>query len=197
MHSLYFSLFTLPQPWSHSYHVVNFLFCDFSFGSLCREHHSQFSFNLQVSLNTRHRLLFFSPSVISYCNPMPAACQASRVLHCLPEFAQTLAHWINDATQPSHPLSSPSLAFNFSQHQDVSNEPALRIRWPKYWSFSISLSNEYSGLISFRIDWSELLAVQGTPKSLLQHDSSKAPVPQLSAFFMVQTHIHIWLLGKP
>ena len=69
-----------------------------------------------------------------------------------------------------------------------SREPALPIRWPKYWnfSFSISPSNEYSGLISFRIDWFDLLAVQGTLKSLLQHHSSKASIPRHSAFFMVQ-----------
>ena len=70
-----------------------------------------------------------------------------------------------------------------------SNESVLRIRWPKYWSFSISPSNEYSGLISFRIDWFDLLSVQGTLKSLLQHHSSKASVLQCSAFFIVQlTH---------
>ena len=67
-----------------------------------------------------------------------------------------------------------------------SNEMALRIRWPKYWSFSISPSNEYSGLISFRIDWLDLLAVQGTLKSFLQHHSSKASILQRSAFFMIQ-----------
>ena len=66
-----------------------------------------------------------------------------------------------------------------------SNELALHIRWPKYWSFSFSLSNDYSGLISFRIDWFDLLAVQGTLKSLLQHHSSKASILQCSAFFMV------------
>ena len=74
-----------------------------------------------------------------------------------------------------------------------SNESALGIRWPKYWSYSfnISPSNEYSGLISFRMDWLDLLAVQGTLKSLLQHHSSKASILQCSAFFMVQIHIHI------
>ena len=79
------------------------------------------------------------------------------------------------------------------------NESALHIRWPKYWTFSfgISLSNEYSGLISFRIDWFDLLAVQGTLKSLLQDHNSKASVLKLSAFFMVQFYIHIWLLEKP
>ena len=82
-----------------------------------------------------------------------------------------------DAVQPSHLLSSPSPpAFNLSQHQDLSNESVFHIRWPKYWSFSFSISpsNEYSGLFSFRIDWFDLLAVQETFKSLLQHHSSKA-----------------------
>ena len=92
------------------------------------------------------------------------------VHHQLPEFAQTHVHRIGDAIQPSYPLSSPSSAFNLSQHQVFSSESVLCIRWPKYWSFSfsISLPNEYSGLISFRMDWLDLLAVQGTLKSLFQ-----------------------------
>ena len=90
---------------------------------------------------------------------------------------------------PSHPLSSSSPhAFNLSQHHVFSSESVLHIRWPKYWSFSFSISpsNEYSGLISFRIDWFDLLAVQGTLKSLLQHHSSKASILQCSAFFIGQ-----------
>ena len=80
------------------------------------------------------------------------------------------ARMLEWAIQPSHPLSSPSPpAFNLSQHQGFSNESVLPIRWPKYWSVSISPSNEYSGLISFRIDWFDLRVVQGTLKSLLQH----------------------------
>ena len=89
------------------------------------------------------------------------------VLLQLPEFAQTHVHLASDAIQPLRPLSSPSPhALNLSQHQAISNESVLHIRWPKYWSFSfsISLSNEYSGLISFRIDWFDLIAVQGTLK---------------------------------
>ena len=99
------------------------------------------------------------------------------VHHQLPEPTQTHVHRVGDAIQPSHALLSPSPpAFNLSQHQGLFNELVLCIRWPKYWSFSfsISLSNEYSGLISFMIDWLDLLAVQGTLKSLLQHHSSKA-----------------------
>ena len=100
--------------------------------------------------------------------------------------------------QPSHPLSSPSPpAFNLSQHQDLF-QGVLQIRWPKHWSFSFSISpsNEYSGLISFRIDWLDLLAVQGTLKSLLQHYSSKASILQCSAFFMVQLSHPYMTTGK-
>ena len=113
------------------------------------------------------------------------------VHHQLPELAQTHVHWAGDAIQPSRPLSSPSPpAFNLSQYfiPVFPNESALHIRWPKYWSFSfnISPSNEYSGFISFRIDWFDLLAVQGTFKSLLQHHSLKASILWHSVFFMVQ-----------
>ena len=103
--------------------------------------------------------------------------------------SQTHVHRVDDAVQPSHPLSSPSPpTFNLCQHQGLSSESALPIRWPKYWSFSFSISpsNEYSGLISFRIEWFDLLAVQGTLKSLLQHHSSKASILWCSAFFTVQ-----------
>jgi len=112
------------------------------------------------------------------------------VHHQFPEFTQTHVHWVSDDIQPSHPLSSPSPpALNLSQHQGVfSKESALHIRWPKYWSFSFNItpSNEHPGLISFRMDWLDLLAVQGTLKSLLQHHSSKASILQRSAFFTVQ-----------
>ena len=111
------------------------------------------------------------------------------VHHQLPELTQTHVHRVSDAIQISHPLScsSPS-AFKLSQHQIFSNESALHIRWSKYQSFSLNInfSNEYSGLISFRMDWLALLAVQGTLKSLLQHHSSKASILLCSAFFVVQ-----------
>ena len=86
----------------------------------------------------------------------------SFVLHHLPEFAQICVHWVSDAIQPSHPLSSPSPpTFNLSPHQGLFSVSVLRIRWPKYWSFSfnISPSSEHSGLISFRMDWLDLHAV--------------------------------------
>ena len=106
----------------------------------------------------------------------------------LPELAQTHVHWVSDAIQSSHPLSSPSPpAFNLCQNQGLFQWVSSSIRWPKYWSFifSISPSSEYSGLISFRMDWLHLLAVQGTLQSLLQHHSSKASILQCSAFFIV------------
>ena len=111
------------------------------------------------------------------------------VHHQFPEFAQPHVHRVGDAIQPSHPLSSPSSpAFNLHSIMVFSNELTLHIRWPKYWSFSISISpsNEYSGLISFRINWFDLLGVQGTLKSLLQHHSSKVSILWHSGFFMVQ-----------
>ena len=95
---------------------------------------------------------------------------------------------ISDGIQPSHPLPSPSPpAFNLSQHQGLFNESVLHIIWPKYWSFSFSISpsNEYSGLFSFRMDWFNFLAVQGTLKSLLKHHNSKASILRCSAFFTV------------
>ena len=111
------------------------------------------------------------------------------VHHQLPEFTQTHVHGVSDAIQPSHPLSSPSPpAFKLFQHQVFSNESVLHFTWPKYWSLSFSISppNEYSGLISFRMDWLDLLVVQGPLKNLLQHHSSKASTLWLSAFFIVQ-----------
>ena len=121
------------------------------------------------------------------------------VLHHLPESVQVHVHWIGDAIQTSHPLmpSSPS-ALNFPQHQGFSNELAVCIRWPKYWSFSFSISpsNEYSGLISLKIDYFDLLAVQGTLRSLLQHHSLKASVLWCSAFFTVQPSPPCMTAGK-
>ena len=110
------------------------------------------------------------------------------VHHQLPEFTQNHVHRVSDAIQPSHPLSSPSPAPNPSQHRVFSNESTLRMRWPKYWSFSLSISpsNEHPGLVSFRMDWLDVLAVQGTLKSLLQHHSSKVSILRHSAFFIVQ-----------
>ena len=121
------------------------------------------------------------------------------VQHQLLEPTQTPVHQVGDAIQPSHPLLSPSPpALNLSQHQVFSKESAFRIRWPKYWSYSfnISPSKEHSGLVSFRMDWLDLLAVQGTLKSLLQHHSSKASILQCSAFFTVQLSHPSMTTGK-
>ena len=113
-------------------------------------------------------------SCLTLYEPMDCSTPGFPVCHQLPEFAQTYVHQVSDAIQPSHPLSSHSPpAFKLSQHQVFSNESVFCTRWPKYWSFnfSISPSNEYSGLISFKIDCFNLFAVQGTFKSLLQHHS--------------------------
>ena len=121
------------------------------------------------------------------------------VHHQLLEPTQTHVHQVGVAIQPSHPLSSPSPpAFNLSSIRVFSNESTLHIRWPKYWnlSFTISPSSEYSGLISFRMVWLDLLAVQRTLKSLLQHHSSKASILQCSAFFIVQLSHPYMTTGK-
>ena len=113
------------------------------------------------------------------------------VHHQLPEFTQTHVRWVGDATQPSHPLSSllllPSI---FPSIRVFSNESVLCIRWTKYWSFSfdISPSNEHSGLITFRMDWLDLLSVQETLKSLLHYHNSKASVLWWSVFMDQLSH---------
>ena len=120
------------------------------------------------------------------------------VHHHLPEFTQTHVHRVGDSVQPSHPLSSPfPPAFNLSSIRGFSNESALRMRWPKDWSFSFSIipSQEHPGLISFRMDWLDLLAVQGTFKSLQNH-SSKASILWCSAFFTVQLSHPYMTTGK-
>ena len=138
-------------------------------------------------------------SRLTLCDPMNRSTPGFPVHRQLPEFTQTHVRWVGDAIQPSHPLlSPPPPALNLSQHQGFSNESALCIRWPKYWSFSFSIShsNEHPGLTSFRMDWLDLLAVQGTLKSLLQHHSSKASILQLSAFFTVQLSHPYMTTGK-
>ena len=111
------------------------------------------------------------------------------VLCHLLELAQTYVHQVGDAIRTSHPLLSPSLpVFNLSQLRVFPGESALPIWWPKYWSFSFSISpsNKSSGLISFRMDWFDLHAVQGTLKNLFQHHNLKASILWHSAFLMVQ-----------
>ena len=120
------------------------------------------------------------------------------VLHHLPELAQTHVRWVSDTIQPLWPLSSPSPPAIFPNIRGFSNELALHIRWPNYWSFSFSISpsNEYSGLISFRMYRFDLLAVQGTLKSLLQYHSSKALIIWHSDFFTVQLSHPYMTTGK-
>ena len=113
--------------------------------------------------------------------PMDSSMPVFPVHQQLLELAQSHVHQVGDAIQPFHPLSSPPSAFDLAQHQGLSSESVLHIRWSKYWSFSISPSNEYSELIPFRFDWFDL-AVQGTLKSLLQHCSSKASILWCSTF---------------
>ena len=135
----------------------------FSLSNLIRKYSHVLSFVVVQSLS--HVWLFVAPGT--------AACQSSLSFTISLEFAQTHVHWVGDAIQPSHPLPPPSPpAFNLSQHQYLFPMSRLfAIRWPKFWSFSFSLSpsNKYSGLISFRIDSFDFLFVQGTHKSLLQH----------------------------
>ena len=146
------------------------------------------------SVKGLHKVLGIFSSVQSLshvwlCDPMDCSVPGLPVHHQLQEYTQTHVHRVGDAIQPSHPLSSPI----FPSIGVFSNESVLCIRWPKYWSFSfsISLSNEYSGLISFRMDWLDLLAVQGTLKSILQCHSSKASILRHLAFFIVQlTPVH-------
>ena len=124
-----------------------------------------------------------------FVTPQTAARQAFLSISWLPESTQTHVHWVSDAIQLSHPLPSPSPpALDQSPHQGLFKWVSSCIRWPKYWScsFKISPTNEHPGLISFRMDWLDLLAVQGTLKSLLQHHSSKASILQHSTFFIVQ-----------
>jgi len=136
---------------------------------------------------------------VRLCDPMDCSTPGFPVHNQLPELTQTHVQRVTDAIQPSHPLSSPSLpALIFPSIRVFSKESVLHIRWPKYWSFSLSISSfsEYSGLISFRMDWLDLFAIQGTLKSLLQHHNSKASVLRFTAFFMVQLSQSYMTTGK-
>ena len=132
------------------------------------------------------------------CHPMNYSTPGLPVHHQLPEFTQTHVHRVSDAIQPSHPLLSPPPPPIPSSIRVFSNESAFLMRWPKYWSFSssISPSNEHLGLISFKMDWLDLPAVQGTLKSPLQHNSSKASILLRSAFFIVQISHPYMTTGK-
>ena len=125
-------------------------------------------------------------SCLTLSDPTDCSMPGFPVLQNFLEFAQSHIPRVNIATQPSYPLSSPSPpALNLSQHQVFSDESVLHIRWPKYWSFSFSISpsNEYSGLVSFRIDWFDLLAVQGTLKRHLSTTVRKHQSSALSLLY--------------
>ena len=137
---------------------------------------------------------------LTLCDPMVGSTPGFPVLHCLLAFAQTHVHWVSAAIQSSCPLSSPSPpAFNLSRIRIFSNEKALCIQWQKYWSFSFSISssNEYSGLIFFRMDWLDLFAVQKTLNSLLQHPVQRHQYFGVQLSLWSNSHIHTWPLEKP
>ena len=142
-----------------------------------------------------------SLSHVWLCDTMDCSMPGFPVLCYLPEFAQTHVHWVSDATQPSHPLLSPSPpAFNLSQHQGFFfNELALRNWWPKYWSFSLSISpyNEYSELISFRINWLISLLSKGLSRVFSSTTVQKHQFFGTQPFLWSNSHICIWLLEKP
>ena len=153
----------------------------------------------QILLQMELILLLFSHLVIFNSLWLHGLQQTRLPCSYLPKFAQIHVHWVGDDIEESHPLqpSSP-FTFNLSQHQSLFfNEWALCIRWLKYWSFSFSISpfNEYSGLISFRIDWFNLFTIQGTLKRLLQQHSSKASILRPSALWS-NSHICTWVLEK-
>ena len=134
-----------------------------------------------------------------FVTPWIATHQASLSITNSQSSLRLTSNRVSDAIQPSHPLSSPLLLPPIPPSIRVfSNESTLRMRWPKYWSFSfnISPSNEHPGLLSFSMEWLDLLAVQGTLKSLLQHHSSKASILRCSAFFTVQFSHPYMTTGK-
>ena len=145
----------------------------------------------------KHVSVQVSHSYLTLCDTMDCSIPGFPVHHQLPELTQTHVHRVGDTIQPSHPLLflplPPSI---FPCIRVFFIELALHIRWSKYWSFSMSPSNEYSELTSFRIDRFDLLSVQGTLKSLLQHCSSKASILWYSAYFTVQLSRPYLLLEK-
>ena len=166
-------------------------------GDALSNHHGQHNISFPVLFYYIALLLYFilhkfssvAQSCLTLCDPMNCRTPGLPIHHQLLESTQTHVHRVGDAIQPSHPLSSPSSPAPIPPSIRVfSNESDLPIRWPKYWSFSfnISPSNKHPGLISFRMDWLNLLAVQRTLKSLLQHHSAKASILQCSAFCIVQ-----------
>ena len=156
---------------------------------------SRVFFNTTVQKRYSVQFSSVTQSCPTLCDPMNHSMPGLPAHHQLPEFTQTHVHRVGDAIQPSHPLSSSSPLPPIPPSIRVfSSESTLHMRWPKYWSFSFSIipSKEHPGLISLRMDWLDLLAVQGTLKSLLQHHGSKASILRHSAFFRVQlSHPHM------
>ena len=146
-------------------------------------------------INFQNKFSSIPQSCPTLCNSMDCSSPGFSVHHQLPDLAQTHVHWVGDAIQPSHPLLCFLLLSSiFPSIRVFSKGSVLHIRWPKDWSFSFSISpsNEYSGLNSFRMDCLDVLAVQGTLKSLLQHCRSKGSILWHSAFFMVQlSHLYM------
>ena len=133
----------------------------------------------KVPIYNKFQFSLVTQSCPTLCNPMDCSMTGLPVHQQILELTKTHGHWVGDDTQSSHPLSSPFLLPSiFPSIRVFSNESVLHIRWPKNWnfSFSISPSNEHLGLIFFRMDWLDLLAVQGTLKSLLQHYISKTSI---------------------
>ena len=176
--------------------------CKYFFGNLNKLNHIelslsliQYSFKLFFIQATQFSCCSAAQSCLILCNLVDCSTLGFPVLHHLLELAQTQVHCVRDASNHlilHHPLFFlPSM---FPSIRVFSNKSPLYSRWPKYWSFSFSISpsSEYSGLISFRINWFDLLVVQGTLKSLLQHHSSKASILRCSAFFIVQlSHLYM------
>ena len=164
---------------------------------IASQHHQDWCLNEQLphslfssSQSLSHVWLFVTPWTAA-CQDSPSITNSWSLLNSCPA-----SQWYHPTISSSVILLLPSI---FPSIRVLSNESVLPIRWPKYWSitFSISPSNDYSGLISFRMNWLDLLAVQGTLKSLLQYHSSEASILQCSAFFMSKSPIHTWLLEKP
>ena len=155
----------------------------------------QYLVNLRLSIASV-QFSSVTQSCPTLCDPMNRSTPGLPVHHQLPESTQTHVLWVGDAIQPSHPLLLlPSIS---PSNRVFSNESALRIRWPKYWSFIFNISpcNEHPGSTCFRMDWLDLLAVQGTLKCHLQHHSSKASILRRSAFFIVQLYQPCMTTGK-
>ena len=147
-----------------------------------------------------YSLLSVAKLCLTLCDPINCSMPVFPVHHKLLDLAQIHVHWVGDAIQPSHPLLSPFLLPSIFQSVTVfSNESVPHIRWPKYWSFSFSISssNEYSGLISFRMDWFYLLVVQGTLRAFSNTTVQKHQFFGAQLYLWFNSHIHAWLLEKP